>query len=38
MDLQTSLMCFQGTNIPNTEADGEAAAFTDEELEAKKSY
>jgi hypothetical protein len=26
---------FQGTAIPNTEADGEAAAFTDEELDAK---
>jgi hypothetical protein len=26
---------FQGTGIPNTEADGEAAAFTDEELDAK---
>jgi hypothetical protein len=26
---------FQGTGIPNTEADGEAPAFTDEELDAK---
>ena len=26
---------FQGTAIPNTEADGDAAAFTDEELDAK---